>query len=67
MLKERGLGWITDYNPIAAMLDMIRGPVLEARAPSAQALSVACLTVTAFACGAALLLSRCQRRLIFQL
>jgi len=67
VLQQRGLGWILDYNPMTAMLALIRDPVLEARAPTAGILATATLT-TAIAAGAAsFILSRCQRRLIFQL
>jgi ABC-type polysaccharide/polyol phosphate export permease len=67
MLRNRGLGWLTDYNPIANILDLLRVPLLQAKLPSAHILTIALGSVALVAGSAAFLLSRCQRRLIFQL
>jgi lipopolysaccharide transport system permease protein len=67
MLAKRGFGWLADFNPLSAFLDLIRDPVLNARHPSAFTLAVACLTVVVAMGSAMLTLSRCQRKLIFQL
>jgi lipopolysaccharide transport system permease protein len=67
MLVDRGFGWIADLNPITAFLDLVREPVLWGVHPSAYTFSVACLTVVAVMGGAMVTLSRCQRKLIFQL
>src|SRR5207253_6352942 len=31
MLAKRGFGWLADFNPLSAFLDLIRDPVLNAR------------------------------------
>jgi ABC-type polysaccharide/polyol phosphate export permease len=67
LLVEKGIGWMAEYNPIAAFLDLVRNPVLEGRSPSATTLTVACSTLLVAMVGAMFTLSRCQRRLIFQL
>jgi lipopolysaccharide transport system permease protein len=67
LLEKKGIGWLAEYNPIAAFLDLVRNPVLEGRPPSATTLTVACSTLLVAMVGAVLTLSRCQRRLIFQL
>src|SRR5262249_10096923 len=67
MLRKRGFGLLVDFNPFAAFLDLIRTPVLEGQIPSPQTFLVSCLTLVVVAGAAAFALSRCQRRLIFQL
>jgi lipopolysaccharide transport system permease protein len=67
MLKERGFGWLADFNPFAAFLDLIREPVLEGRVPSVQIFTMTGVTLAVVAGSALFALSRCQRRLIFQL
>ena len=51
MLERRGFGWLVDFNPLSAFLDLIRDPVLKAQHPSAFTLAVACLTVAVAMCG----------------
>ncbi len=67
LLQDKGLGWLADYNPIASFLDLVRNPVLYGQAPGATTLTVACATLLVAVVGAVFILSRCQRRLIFQL
>ena len=67
MLRDRGFGWLANYNPFAAFLDLIRLPVLKGELPSPHILTMASLTLTVVAGSAIFALARCQRRLIFQL
>jgi lipopolysaccharide transport system permease protein len=67
ILEKRGFGWLVSCNPFASFLDLIRLPVLKGELPSAQVLTMAGLTLTVVAGSAIFALSRCQRRLIFQL
>ncbi len=66
-LQGRGLQWAMDFNPLAACLNLIRCPLIDAAWPS---LSTVCLA-TGFAVVLLLLatvvLARTERRLIFQL
>lgn len=67
ILKERGLGWIIMYNPIASILELIRAPVLYSRLPSSLAVYTALiLTGTAFGI-ACLALNKAQKQLVFKL
>lgn len=67
MLRERGLGWLVDWNPMTAIIEMVRAPILYGQIPSAQIMLTACLTVLVFVSAAALVLNRVQRDLIFRL
>jgi ABC-type polysaccharide/polyol phosphate export permease len=67
LLRDRGLGWLSDYNPFAAFLDLIRVPILENQVPSGHIYTMACGTLAVVAGGAILTLVRCQRRLVFHL
>jgi ABC-type polysaccharide/polyol phosphate export permease len=64
---ERGLGWLVDYNPVAAFLRIIRDPILDCRLPSAWHLGMA-VGATAVAVALAVwALARTQKKLIFYL
>jgi lipopolysaccharide transport system permease protein len=67
MLAQRGFGWLADFNPITAFLDLVREPVLWGVPPGTYTFAVACLTVFVVMGSAIYTLSRCQRKLIFQL
>jgi lipopolysaccharide transport system permease protein len=67
MLQSGGMGWLADCNPLTALLDLIRTPVLYAVPPSLFTVSVASLSLVVMVGGAILTLARCQRQLIFQL
>jgi len=73
MLRERGAGWIIDYNPIAALLALIREPILEGNPllegapPLLTSFQTAGCTTLVVASLAVLVLVRLQRKLIFQL
>lgn len=67
LLKQRGLGWLVDYNPLAAFADLIRQPLLEGTLPEGAAFATAALTTLAVVVLGALLLARFERRLVFYL
>jgi ABC-type polysaccharide/polyol phosphate export permease len=67
LFRERGLGWLADFNPVAAFLSMVRDPILYCRFPSVWNVSLATVaTAAAMAC-AVWALARTQRKLIFYL
>ncbi len=67
MLRDRGIGWIVDANPLAACLEMLRKPILEGQAPSMAATAYACSFVLVMATIASLTLAKVEKRLIFYL
>ncbi len=67
MLHGRGLGWLVDYNPLAAFIELVRTPVLQGVPPSSAAfVFVAGIVVVVFLL-AVLTLATLERRVIFQL
>jgi ABC-type polysaccharide/polyol phosphate export permease len=66
-LSENGLGWLVRYNPLVAILQLVREPILDGRIPSSMTYAVAGTTVLVTAFAASLTLARLQRRLIFHL
>lgn len=67
MMHERGLGWLVDFNPLAALVECLRLPILAGEMPHASALGVATLVATLFVGLAVLTLSRLQQKMIFYL
>ncbi len=67
ILKDRGLEWLLDYNPFAAMLQLIRKPLVDGEVPSEYTYLFALATLVVVASGAILTLARCQKRLVFYL
>ncbi|HEX4128820.1 MAG TPA: ABC transporter permease [Pirellulales bacterium] len=67
LLEGHGVDWLVRWNPLAAALDLIRDPILNARLPSAHAWGVAGLATMILGTIAAWILSRVERRLIFHL
>jgi ABC-type polysaccharide/polyol phosphate export permease len=67
MLRQRGLGWLVNYNPLACFLDVLRAPLLENRVPSAASFGVVALAVAVTGGVAVLMLQRLQRRVVFYL
>jgi lipopolysaccharide transport system permease protein len=64
---NKGLGWIVDYNPVAAMLQVLREPILHGTSPSLPVYATAVTSVSILAGAAALTLYKLQRKIIFQL
>jgi ABC-type polysaccharide/polyol phosphate export permease len=67
LLRQRHLAWFLGMNPMAAFLDLVREPILEGRFPSWEVFALAGAGALLPAAGAALLLSRIERRLVFYL
>jgi len=67
VLRNRGLGWIVDYNPLASIVQLLRDPILLGQIPSATTYGVACATVFFVASAATMVLVRLQQKIIFQL
>jgi ABC-type polysaccharide/polyol phosphate export permease len=67
MLQARNLGWVADYNPLAAFLELIRCPILTGEPPSLVTFLVATLTVLVVGGAAVMTLKRNERKLIFHL
>ncbi len=66
-LKARGLGALLDYNPLTALLALVRDPILDGATPSAGTYLAALATVLVTVGIALAMLVRLQRRLIFHL
>jgi ABC-type polysaccharide/polyol phosphate export permease len=64
---NKGLGWIVQYNPVAAMLQVLREPILHGTSPSLPVYATAVSSVAILAGAAALTLYKLQRKIIFQL
>lgn len=67
MLREKGLGWIADLNPLGAVLELLREPLLYGQFPTLNAYLVALATVSVILVIAITMLVRLQNRIIFQL
>jgi ABC-type polysaccharide/polyol phosphate export permease len=65
--RQRGLAFCVDYNPAAALLDLIREPIVNGRFPSLLAMSVGTASAALAAAAAIAILWRFERRLIFYL
>jgi ABC-type polysaccharide/polyol phosphate export permease len=72
-LRANHLGWVADYNPLVAFLNLIREPLVGpdgngvAQVPSLATFGVAGLAVVVALTTASVALNRLQGRLIFQL
>jgi ABC-type polysaccharide/polyol phosphate export permease len=67
MLRDRGLGFVVDLNPLASFIDLIRAPVMSGAAPSAQTLGLVLLATLLTSSLALFTLGRFQRTIVFQL
>jgi len=67
LLESRGLGFLTRYNPLARMLELIREPILHGRAPSWQSAVVACAATAVTSLIAWRMLKKHQQSVIFHL
>jgi ABC-type polysaccharide/polyol phosphate export permease len=67
LLADRGMAWMVEYNPVAAILGLIRQPILDGHFPQAGTWAVALATVLSAAAAALFTLVKLQRRLIFHL
>lgn len=67
MLRDRNLGWLVDYNPLAALLELIQQPLLYGHLPSRCAIVMGCLTGAASVGIASWAMRRIEKRMIFYL
>lgn len=67
MMRERGVGWIVDYNPMAAVVSIYRMPLLGRGVPETSAYAISLAFTTVLASLAVLTLARLERKVIFQL
>ncbi len=67
LLKRHLMAWFVHLNPLAALLELIRKPLLEGQLPSSWAVGVGLLTGLAAAAMAALALRCFEKRMIFYL
>jgi ABC-type polysaccharide/polyol phosphate export permease len=66
-LSHRGMNWAIQYNPLAACLELLRKPLLDAAWPSLSAAVIAAVFALALMAVAGLVLARAERRLVFHL
>jgi ABC-type polysaccharide/polyol phosphate export permease len=67
LLKEQHMGWVADCNPVRALIDLVRKPILEGELPSGPTWLMAGVTAAVLAGAAGFTLARLQKRLIFSL
>jgi lipopolysaccharide transport system permease protein len=67
LMKRRYVSWFLYLNPFAAMLELIRKPLLDGQLPSLWAIGMGALTATIAAGAATLALRRFEKRMIFYL
>jgi ABC-type polysaccharide/polyol phosphate export permease len=67
MLRQRGMDWLLNYNPVVSFLNLIRLPILTDTVPPLRDFAVAGLTVLIAATVACVALVRLQRKVIFQM
>jgi lipopolysaccharide transport system permease protein len=66
-LRDRGYGWAVDFNPFAAAIEMVRGPLLTGTLPGWGALGLLALSTIVAWGFAAGLIAACERTIIFRL
>lgn len=67
LLKSQRLSWVADFNPVRALIDLVRKPMLEGELPTTTTWVMATLTTVFLATAASYTLARLQKRLIFSL
>ncbi len=67
ILRDRGLSWAADFNPIASLVQLVRLPVLKGEIPPAGAWIAACVATAAVVVVGGVIVARWQKRLIFHL
>jgi ABC-type polysaccharide/polyol phosphate export permease len=67
LLRGKNLGFLVDFNPLAAFLDLVRQPILRGEMPGLFTYLTAAVTVAVLAGCAGLTLARKQQTLIFHL
>jgi ABC-type polysaccharide/polyol phosphate export permease len=67
VLRDRGLDILLTFNPFAALIDLVRRPILEGTVAPPESYWMGCWTVVILFAAASVLLARCQRRIVFHL
>lgn len=67
MLRARGMGWLMDVNPLSALVDVVRLPLLGRGLPDPSSYAIAGALVGTTMLLALLTLYRFERKVIFQL
>jgi lipopolysaccharide transport system permease protein len=67
ILKDQNLSWVADFNPVRALIDLVRKPILTGELPALSTWVIALLTTTVLASLATYTLTRLQKRVIFAL
>ncbi|MFN0055221.1 MAG: ABC transporter permease [Planctomycetales bacterium] len=67
VLRNKGLGWIVDYNPLASFVQMLRQPLLHGQWPDLNTVGMAVLATSCMAAAAVFTLVRNEKQIIFQL
>ena len=67
LLRGQHLSWVADCNPVRALIDLVRKPILYGELPSMPTFVMATLTTAVLATAASYTLARLQKRLIFSL
>jgi lipopolysaccharide transport system permease protein len=67
ILKERGLAWLIDYNPLACLLELIRDPIFVGQIPTMGVIGGAAATTAVLVLAATLTLGRLHKQLVFHL
>lgn len=67
IMRKKGMDWLVDYNPLAALVDMLRQPILNGVKPSVDTFGTATGSVILIGFIAVTTLVRLQRKIIFQL
>ncbi|MGA2031492.1 MAG: ABC transporter permease [Thermoguttaceae bacterium] len=67
VLNQRNLGWAVNINPIAVMIELVRPPLLEGRLPTPETIGMSLVVTLVTFVVACLMLTWCERRLVFYL
>jgi ABC-type polysaccharide/polyol phosphate export permease len=67
MLRERGMAWFVDLNPLAAYVQVVRDPILAGQFSSPMTYGVTCGAVALLICGSILTLYKFERTVVYQL
>jgi ABC-type polysaccharide/polyol phosphate export permease len=67
LLRENQIGWLADYNPLVALLNLVRTPILDGSLPALWDMGYATGVTVILTLAALLVLRRWQRQLIHYL
>jgi ABC-type polysaccharide/polyol phosphate export permease len=67
LLKAQHLSWVASLNPVRALIDLVRKPILDGQIPPASTWVLAGITTAVLATAAGYTLARLQKRVIFSL